>query len=103
MMCRWPVNAMALWTPRGIFLRRKDVGRNNLFNRCLRPRLEDEVTFQTALKRINQRLQTAGLNDLPQLLAVVIALDKKKIRRLFFLQSAISGQAQSILRPCGTD
>src|SRR5215475_6398633 len=98
MVCRWPVNALALWAPRVISLRRKDVGRNHVFNRCLGPGLEDEVTFQTALKRIIQRIKTAGLNDLAQLLAVVIALDKKKIRRLFFLQSTISGQNQSILR-----
>src|SRR5262245_56134194 len=98
MVCRWTVNVLALWTPRVIFLRRKDVVRNHVFNRCRGPVLEYEVTFQTALKRIIQRIETTGLNDLAQLLAVVIALDKKKIRRLFFLQSAISGQDQSILR-----
>ena len=92
MVGRRPENAVALWTPRVIFLRRKDVGRNHLFHRCLGPGLEHEVTFQTALKRIVERHQTAGFDYLAQLLAVVVALDEKKIRRLFSLESAISGQ-----------
>ena len=103
MVSRGPVNAVALWTPRVIFLRRKDVGRNNLFYRCLGPGLEHEVTFQTALKRIVERTQTAGFDHLAQLLAVMVALDEKKIGRLLSLESAIPGQDQSILRARGAD
>ena len=36
-------------------------------------------------ERTSQRLEMAGLNHLPDLLAVVVALNEKEIRRLLFL------------------
>ena len=50
MMRGRPVNAAAFGTPREVFLGRKDISRNEFFNRRLGPWLQDEVAFQTAGK-----------------------------------------------------
>ena len=81
----WPEDAAAFWTPREILLGRKDIGWDHVFYECLGARLKDHVAFQTATEGTSQRLEMAGLNHLPDLLAVVVALNKKEIRRLFFL------------------
>lgn len=85
MMRGRPENAAAFWTPREILLGRKDIGWNHVFYECLRAGLKDEVAFKTAREGMSQRLEMAGLNHLPDLLAVVIALNEKEIRRLLFL------------------
>ena len=92
-----PVNAAAFRTPGKIFLRREDVDWNVVFDGCFRPRLKDDVAFETTRKGTVQGSEAAGSNHLAQLLAVVVALNKKEIRRLFFSESSISGENQAIL------
>lgn len=102
-MSGWPVNAAAFGTPREAFLGREDVRWHYFFNRHLRPGLQDHVAFQAAGKGLVQKTKTAGLNHLTQLFAVVVALDEQEIRRLFFLESAVPGQNQTILRARGAN
>lgn len=85
MMRGRPENAAAFWTPREILLCRKNIGWDHVFYGCLRAALKDDVAFQTATEGMSQRLEMTGFNHLPDLLAVVVALNKKEIRRLFFL------------------
>ena len=96
MVRRWPVDSI---TPRAggkSFLSRKNVGWNKFFNGLFGARFERGVAFRAAGKRLRQRVKPTGLDDLAQLLAVVVAFDKEKIRRLLLFKATVAGENQAV-------
>ena len=96
MVRRWPVDSI---TPRAggkSFLSRKNVRWNKFFNGLFGARFEHGVAFRAAGKSPRQRVKPARLNNLAQLLAVVVAFDKKKIRRLLLFQATVAGENQAV-------
>ena len=96
MVRRWPVDSI---TPRAggkSFLSRKNVRWNKFFNGLFGARFEHGVAFRAAGKSPGQRVKPARLNDLPQLLSVVVAFDKKKIRRLLLFKASVAGENQAV-------
>ena len=96
MVRRWPVDSI---TPRAggkSFLSRKNVRWNKFFNGLFGARFEHGVAFRAAGKSLRQRVKPTRLNDLAQLLSVVVAFDKKKIRRLLLFKATVAGENQAV-------
>src|SRR3990172_12987911 len=92
-----PEDAPALRTPEKHLLRGKDIGRDQRLDRVLGFWLQDAIAFQAAREKSIAGPQAAFANDLAELLAIIIAVDENKLRRLFLLESAVAGKNQPVL------
>ena len=96
MVRRGPVYATAPRAGGKSFLSRKNVRWNKFFNGLFGACFEHGVAFRAAGKSPRQRVKPTRFDDLAQLLSVVVAFDKKKIRRLLLLKATVAGENQAV-------
>ena len=96
MVRRGPVHAIAPRAGRKSFLSRKNVRWDRFFDGIFGARFEHGIAFRAAGKSPRQRVKPARDNDLAQLLSVVVAFDKKKIRRLLLFKATVAGENQAV-------
>ena len=96
MVRRGPVDAIAQRAGGKSFLSRKNVRWNKFFNGVFGARFEHGVAFRAAGKSLRQRVKPTRLDDLAQLLSVVVAFDKEKIRRLLLFKATVAGENQAV-------
>ena len=99
MMRGGPIDAAAPGAGKKPFLSRKNIRWNKRFHCLFGARLEQRIALRATGKRPRHRVEIAGPHNLAQLLAVAVAFDKYKCRRLFLFQATVPGKNQAAFLP----